>query len=97
MEYLEVTNITTRDLKCEDRDRRGGQSDVMEERLNPLLLALKTEEGNHAPWRVGGLPKWKKVREQVLLQPPERNTTLLTPGSDSREIRVVFRTYRALK
>lgn len=81
----------------EDRDRRGGQSDVMEEGLNLLLLALKTEEGNHTPRSVPGLQKWNKAREQVLLQPLERNTTLLTPGFDSSEIRVVFLTYRALK
>lgn len=91
-----MPNITTRGLKC-GRDRREGQSDVMEEGLNPLLLALKTEEGNHAPSSVGGLQKWKKAREQVLLQPPEKNTTLLTPGFDSSEIRVVFLTCRALK
>lgn len=45
LDYLVGPSIITRVFKSEEGGKRRGQSDVMEEGLDPLLLALK-EEGD---------------------------------------------------
>lgn len=64
----------------------------MGEGLSPLLLARKTWKGNQTPRNVGASSAWRKAREQILLQPPERNAALPTPRFESRVVHAGFLT-----
>lgn len=51
----------------------------MEGQRDVTLLALKMEEGDHEPKKVGGPITGKEKETDSLLKSPERNTTRRTP------------------